>query len=116
MPKKIKFESIRYHLLINACEIQKGINDKRKADDAEKFIESLSFEYTDKNILGIGWSYPEKGELTVPFATVKLYTKYDDVKNFESGDKDEVYNENRLLFKEFVKELFIKAGIDMDHD
>lgn len=103
MPKKIKFESFKNHLLINASNTNL-ITDKNKW---KTFIKNLNFKYEGKDFV---ISSKDNKELILRFNinNAKFYVR-GDLNNIQNSSEDSIKIYNKEFFNSIVKILAMEA-------
>jgi hypothetical protein len=103
MPKKIKFESFKNHLLIHAANTSL-IVDKNKW---KKFIKNLNFKYEGKDFVILS---KDNKELILRFNinNAKLYVR-GDLGNISNSFEDNVKIHNKEVFNTIVKIIALEA-------
>lgn len=114
MAKKIKFESFKYRLLVEAtkCHFVPDGHEIAWSD----FLNSLDFRYENGDT-AISWPAPKPGELLVKGGGAKLYVRGDSdaasqrqmTNGIQAGD-DPVRLGNQKYFQEIVADLAESAG------
>jgi len=105
MPKKIRFESFKYHFL---KILSKKINDQViKKFDKEKVIDNIEFKYLDKSVK-INWEYPNSGDCIFDIKNVYFYKRENDKFN----DIKDIKNKNSKFFTSCVNSFLDKINLN----
>lgn len=119
MPKKIKFESFKYQLLIACAKFGEQLN-VRDRDMWIDFVKSIEFNYENGKATA-QWSYPKPGIIShgLRRGQVEFYIRGDTPKYIEQQTKsnrhdghDEIKYKNSLIFSSLVEELVNEAGLN----
>ncbi|WP_143323903.1 hypothetical protein [Candidatus Pelagibacter communis] len=105
MPKKIRFESFKYHFL---KILSKTINDQvvRKFDK-EKLINNIKFKPIDKSVK-VSWEYPNLGDCIFDIKNVYFYQR----ENNKFNEIKEIKNKNDKYFISCVNIFLDKINLN----
>lgn len=113
MPKKIKFESFRYHFLSVARTVQVSGNGMPAW---RRFLDELDFQYLQGKIV-IAWGTGQPGAIEFMLDEPRLYLRGDSAKNIERqstlgllGGEDAIKSANEAYFREIVTRVAEAAG------
>lgn len=115
MPKKIKFESFKYHFLATAQDEAYRPTDANQAQWRE-FLKHIEFSYKRLEV-SISWQLPGYGSITERIDKIRFYVRGDSEKDAKKQRDDGLLNaedpiklNNNLYFKEIVMRVASSAG------
>lgn len=110
MPKKIKYESAKYHILISVREFCEKQTDINLQEQIKKFILTFEFSYLGKDRIKLTWRFPTLGSKDIDYSSIEFYKK-DTQQTNSTLITDDVYQKNRKLFNMIVDEIIREAKL-----
>jgi hypothetical protein len=105
MPKKIRFESFKYHFLKILSKTRK--DQVIRKFDKEKLINNIKFKYIDKSVK-VSWEYPNLGDCIFHIKNVYFYQR----ENNNLNDIKEIKNKNDKFFISCVNIFLDKINLN----